>query len=402
MSPTKKLYDNDSYLCDFEAEVLACEKINTTAKADCYAIILDQSAFFPNQGGQSSDKGFIWSIKTTDEKHRYAICDVQIDEEGVITHLCTQPFQTGEHICGCIDWHHRFSNMQQHTGEHIFSGLVYKYFGYHNVGFHLSKDIITMDYDGFLSTEDLTGLELECNHVIIKNIEVKAFYPDSDKLSEYSYRSKKEMQPPIRLVIINGVDICACCAPHVHSTGEIGLFKIIDAQKYKSGTRLSILCGYRALLDYHTKQQSVIKISNLLSVPQSSVTSAVSNLKEELKKAKDSFIENEKKLLSLELSLIDEIDENVCLITQTHDAVAIRNALNELVLTHAGYCGIFWCTSENEYQFILASRFEDCIQQICAMRIHFDIKGGGKPEMVQGQMHATQESIQQYFKNNLQ
>jgi alanyl-tRNA synthetase len=168
------------------------------------------------------------------------VLDVQI-KNGIIDHLTDRPVDVGSVISGKIDFIRRFDFMQHHTGEHIFSGLVYKTYGYHNVGFHLSDRTVSMDYDGFLTLDQVRAIESEANQVIWKNLPIEISWPDKEELYQISYRSKKEISGRLRLVTIPGVDVCACCAPHVHRTGEIGLIKIIRTLRERSGIRLTIL-----------------------------------------------------------------------------------------------------------------------------------------------------------------
>lgn len=277
------------YMKQFNAIVVSCEQYPAATEAAetiKYDVVLDQTLFFPEEGGQTPDKGTIAG---------YPVVDVQIKDE-IITHTIAvpileedpgvytgtvsdtdhdaafttedrPPFSVGDEVSGEIDWAHRFSNMQQHTGEHIFSGLVKKSFGYDNVGFHLSDSTVTMDYDGPLTEDDVRELEWEANRVIIRQLPVHASYPSDDELSKIDYRCKKELSGAIRIVSIPGVDDCACCAPHVKNTGEVGLLKVLDIQNYKGGVRLSILCGFRALLDYRIIRKHLRDISHISSAP---------------------------------------------------------------------------------------------------------------------------------------
>ena len=221
IAKTVRLYDQDAYATEFEAEVLACEEVEKKEKK-VYQIWLDQTLFFPEEGGQSPDMGTIDGIK---------VLDVQIKDE-VITHTLAAPLAVGTTVKGVVDWKHRFYNMQQHSGEHIFSGIVHNRFGYDNVGFHLSDSIVTMDFNGVITAEDIEEIETEVNQAIIENIPVEVSYPTKEELKVLEYRSKIEIEGQVRIVTIPGYDVCACCAPHVRRTGEIGMLKVMNVQSY--------------------------------------------------------------------------------------------------------------------------------------------------------------------------
>ena len=208
------------------------------------------------------------------ENRKIKVFDVQ-ERDGEIIHFIDEEILPGQTVIGEVEFQERFSKMQQHTGEHIISGIVHRRFGYENVGFHLGKEEVTMDYDGPLTGEELRSIEYEANQVVAENREIKAYFPSTEELEKIPYRSKKELQGKIRIVEIQDCDICACCAPHVQTTGNVGLIKITNAIRYKGGMRLWIACGMRALEDYNQKEASVVQISNMLSAKQQEVTEAV-------------------------------------------------------------------------------------------------------------------------------
>ena len=232
---TEKLFYQDSHRSTFTAIV---QEVRPSGNG--YEIILDRTAFFPEGGGQSSDTGSLGGV---------SVSDVQ-EIDGKIIHYTDGPLVEGTEVEGCIDWTERFSKMQQHTGEHIVSGLIHKIYGYHNVGFHLGTDSVTLDFNGVVPKEKLHEIEQLANEAVAKNLPVQVLYPMDEELSKISYRSKIEIEGQVRIVVIDGYDVCACCAPHVKQTGEIGLIKLVGMQNYKGGVRISMLCGFRALEDY--------------------------------------------------------------------------------------------------------------------------------------------------------
>ena len=252
----------------------------TVDKGRILEVILDQTLFFPEEGGQTPDTGTLGG---------FPVIDVQLDGN-VIRHFVRIPADDksameilvpGRIISGQIDFAHRFSNMQNHSGEHILSGLVHGKFGYDNVGFHLSDNTVTLDFNGPLSDEDILWLEKAANRVVWDDLEIRAWYPDEETLEKTPYRSKKEIDGPLRLVEIPGVDVCACCAPHVHRTGEIGVIKIIRTLRERSGIRLTILCGSRALEYLQQLQKAAEDTSHLTNMPREEIAAGVARILDE-------------------------------------------------------------------------------------------------------------------------
>ena len=382
MQKTLKIYDQDSHLTTCESTVLNCE---FDEAHQAYAIILDKTVFFPEGGGQFADLGFINNVEVT---------DVQIHDD-VITHYVKEELTVGEKVTCQIDWNRRFDFMQQHSAEHILSGLVYRNFGYHNVGFHLGLAETTLDFDSPLTTEQLQWLEIEANKAIWQNIAFEITFPNTETLAILDYRSKKELSGEVRIVTLPGYDVCACCAPHVYHTGEIGMVKIVGAMAHRGGMRLTILCGSRALTDYRTKQTSVEQISALLSARQPEVAAAVAKTKDDQQALIYRINELQKKVLEAELKTLPAPDttEDVFLFQKDLNTKAIRNAVNDLCSRYSGYCGIFLGDDEHGYSFIIGSAKKDCRAAATALREAFGAKGGGSAKMIQGSVVAGEESI---------
>lgn len=382
MNQTKKLYDSDAYAIEFDATVLSCEEVQTEEQM-MYQVILDQTLFFPEEGGQSPDKGTIKQI---------SVIDVQIKND-VITHTLEAPLEVGVEVHGCIDWKHRFNNMQQHSGEHIFSGLVNKKFGYDNVGFHLSDQVVTMDFNGVLTAEEVADIEYAANEVIISNLPVQVTFPSKEELSDLNYRSKIEIDGQVRIVTIEGVDVCACCAPHVRRTGEIGMLKILNMQNYKGGVRISILCGFRALEEYRKKTEILSELTTFLSANQDSLIEAVDKLKNVNQTLKVEVSVAKRECMDAKLKGIPKDQVNVFLFENNMDAQVMRNAVNQLVTEHVGICGIFAGDDEEGYRYIIGSSTEDARTIATILREKLGAKGGGSAAMVQGSVVAKKEMI---------
>lgn len=384
INTTEKLYDADAYLKEFDATVVSCEPCEENSNyAGMFKLVLDRTCFFPEEGGQTPDGGDIDGAK---------VCDVQT-KNGIITHTVDKAFEAGSKVHGSIDWAHRFSNMQQHSGEHIFSGLVHSTFGYDNVGFHLSDNIVTMDYNGVLSKEDVNLIEEKANEVVFKNIEIIPSFPTDEELKTIEYRSKKEIDGQVRLVTIPDVDVCACCAPHVKRTGEIGIIKVMSVQSYKGGVRLSILCGKRALLAFREKNEVVSSLTAELSSSDDMLLDAVKKIKDNGFSYKHKFSEACLKNVRRELESIDSSVKDVILFEDGLETVTMRNLVNEMVENHDGICGIFNGSDEDGYSFILASKNNDMKEVATMLREKLGAKGGGSSAMIQGSINTCKDEI---------
>ena len=229
---TRKLYYEDSHMRTFSATVLSCEQ---TDKG--FEVILDSTAFYPEGGGQAADTGCLNGIRVLDTRER---------GESVV-HLCEAALEPGTSVEGAIDWERRFHRMQQHSGEHIVSGIINRRYGYHNVGFHMGSDIITIDFDGVIPAEELPAIEAEANSAVWQNLAVKCWYPSEEELPNVFYRTKRALPWPVRIVQVPGFDSCACCGTHVKATGEIGLIKLFTCLGFRGGTRMEMSCGKSAL-----------------------------------------------------------------------------------------------------------------------------------------------------------
>lgn len=382
---TEKLYYEDSHMKEFTAEVVSCE---WDEKKECYGVVLDRTAFFPEGGGQYADSGSLGGVKVEDVKER----------EDLVVHYLKQPLETGAAVKGEIDYPERFSKMQQHTGEHIVSGLVHRHFGYDNVGFHLGKELVTMDFNGILTEEQLRMVELEANDAVAENIQVRTAYPSKEELDKLDYRSKKELTGQVRIVTVPGYDVCACCAPHVVRTGEIGIIKLVDAVKYKGGTRVTMVCGFRALRDYQMKEDNIREISRLLSVKAHETADAVRRLQGEVQQWKDKLLRMQNALMDEKLEEVPEGAENIILFEREMDKNVARRFVDAGMRRCSGICGIFLGDEEHGYQYTLGSLSVDLKGFLKAFHQEFSGKGGGKPEMVQGTVQGEREKMEQALK----
>ena len=392
---TEKLFYQDSHLGEFEAEVISCEPFSDASgkkTLKLWAAELDRTAFFPEGGGQYADTGILGGVR---------VVDVQEKGEHVL-HLLEGPLEPGSHVTGTIDWEERFMKMQQHSGEHIVSGLVHSWFGYNNVGFHLGSEDCTMDFDGELSKEQLAGIEREANRAVWKNLEIQTLYPSKDELDGMEYRSKIEIEGQVRIIVVPGYDVCACCAPHVSRTGEIGLIKLTRVQRYKGGARVTMLCGVRALEDYAVKQEQAGEISALLCAKENEIAESVRHLKEESDSLKYELGEKEKKLIAAKADMIPKDGKPVCIFTDDVEGDSMRLFMNLVLEAGHGVCAIFHGNESDGYRYVIGSRERDGRQMnmrdfVKEFNAAFNGRGGGKPEMVQGTARGSEDEMRAWI-----
>ena len=382
---TEKLYDNDSFLKKFSAVVLSCEKTENG-----FAVILDKTAFFPEAGGQKSDRGFIDGVR---------VFDVKTEDETII-HYTEKELECGKNVNCEIDFVRRFDFMQQHSGEHIVSGVAHSLFGCENVGFHLSENIVTLDFDKNLSSDDLNLLEQRVNEKIYDNVKFITYYPDDETLKTLNYRSKKELSEKIRIVEIEDTDMCACCAPHVKTSGQVGLVKFLAVEKIRGGTRIEIACGKRAFDSFCKTYKTVSHISNLLCVKTNECAAGVDRL----------FKENSD--LRYKLSGFNkQILENIALEYQpkcdstaeffdNFDMKEIQMLSDMLYKKHGGIRGVF-SAKDGGFSFAVCSDEEKLSVFFKQFKEKFSVRGGGRNGMVQGSLTAQKNEITEFFEKYL-
>lgn len=394
---TEAIFDRDPRELSFKARVLSCEERRTAAGESRFAVVLDRTAFFPEQGGQKADRGALGGA---------SLLDAEI-HEGVITHLLDAPLELGSEVCGKVDWARRFDFMQQHTGEHILSGLANRLYGAENVGFHLSEREVQLDFSVQLSEAELEALEHAANQAIFRDIPVKAYYPNAEELAALNYRQKKELTGAIRIVELEGVDCCACCAPHVARSSEVGILKILSAMNYKGGTRLYIACGMRAVQDYAARIREAQQLSKLLSAPQGELSAAVVRLQEKAMAAEQRAAETALALILLraEAAARDKAQtheppkaeaDGLCLILPPLPESALQRAVKPLKELFSGVVALFSGDDESGYAFLMFGDSVDWKPFLAELRTRGG-KGGGGKDRVQGRLLCRAKELHTIF-----
>lgn len=379
-----KLYYDSAYIKEFEAQVLSCQEGKKG-----WEITLSATAFYPEGGGQPADMGILGDVRVTDVH----------EKDGQVVHYTDGPLPVGEMVRGVIDWDRRFQHMQEHSGEHLVSGLIHQRFGYDNVGFHMGTDEVTIDFNGVLEWEDLMAIEEKANGMIWENLEISAVYPEKDELDAMEYRSKKELTGAVRIVSIPGGDVCACCGTHVERTGEIGLVKFLSMIHYKGGVRISLLCGKRAVEDYERKRDQVQKISVLLSARPGEIARAVEKLKEEEAKLQEKLVAAYDKLIASEVRDIKEGDGDIFILEPDFEAIQLRHLVNRLLEEKKGKTVLaLGGAAEGSFLYVLGSRDGDMRQLSRELNGLLNGRGGGSAQMAQGTFFATKDQLQAILK----
>ena len=371
---TQRIYEQDAYCRRFEAQVLSCE-----AQGEAFAVVLDKTAFFPEGGGQAADGGTINDI---------AVLDVQQKGEAVV-HTLAAPLPVGETVCGVLDWETRFARMQSHAGEHVLSGWVHRLFGYANVGFHMSDTLMTVDFDGPLTKEDVERVERCANRSIYENAPITVSFPSAAELESIDCRSKIEVKEGIRLVTVENVDCCACCAPHPAATGEIGCIKVISFCPYKGGTRLEMLAGVHALEEYAALNTAHKQIMALLSAARDELPQAV---EKQLETVRALRAENQKLSRQLALATLRPVavGEAAYALSNGLSYDELLHCANHLLENGKETCILFSKTDGAHLIYVVCGKNDvrDIVQKLNAA---LDGKGGGRGNHAQGKIAVVEE-----------
>ena len=377
---TEKLYYHDSFMTEFTAEVLSCEQ-----GKEGWQVVLDRTAFYPEGGGQPADHGILGDAKVSDVR----------EKEGVILHTCDRELPVGETVTGKIDWVRRFDHMQQHSGEHMVSGIICARYGCDNVGFHLGKDMVTIDFNHDIDPADLPSIEAQANAFIWGDTSINIRFLEGEALKQAEYRSKKFIPGLVRLVAFPGADCCACCGTHVERAGQVGLVKLLSCQKFREGVRIELLCGKRAFDYLSGTWEQNLTVSRALSAKPMQTAAAVERLQGELESVK---------LRCADLETADcarKAQEyagkgNVLLLESTMSADSVRRLCDAVLDTCGGRCAVFAGEGEN-YKYAIGTRDGDVRPLVKELNAALSGRGGGKPNFAQGSVAATEAAIRTFL-----
>lgn len=381
MMETRRLYYENVYIKEFDAKVLKCRE-----GKNGYEIILDESAFYPEGGGQPCDTGSLGDAE---------VKDVQ-EKDGELIHYTDKALEEGAKVHGKINWERRFDLMQQHSGEHMVSGLVHEKYGYNNVGFHMGSDVITIDFSGVLDEEQLQEIEDRVNEKIWENTPVQITYPSGEELENIPYRSKKELTGQVRIVEFPGTDICACCGTHVTHTGEIGAVKFLSVVKFRQGVRVEMISGKRVIEYFSKVAKENSKVSVLLSAKPQETSKAVERLQEENFRLKGKILDMEEKIFKAEAEKWEGAG-SVLIFKKNMEADSVRKLTDAVMQTCCGCCAVFSDNGDGTYKYAMGEKDGNLREFTKEMNQALNGRGGGKPFFVQGSVSASEEEIRKFF-----
>lgn len=379
---TERLFYKNVYQKEFKAMVKACRQTD-----EGYQVILDRTLFYPEGGGQPADHGILDGIP---------VYDVQYEGEE-ICHMVKEPLREGKEVTGMIDWERRFDLMQQHSGEHIVSGMIHEKYGYENVGFHMGEERITIDLSGPLTLPQVKEIEDKVNDYLWENRETNIFYPDEEERNKISYRSKKELTGEVRLVEFPGADLCACCGLHVSRTGEIGMVRIISCKKFREGVRLEMLSGKRAFRYLSMNEEQNARVAVSLSVKEEETANAVDRLQKEIYELKGQLKEEKQKRFAGRAEALTG-KGNVFLFEEAMDAAEVRKCTDAILDTCGGIAVLLSGNDTDGYKYAAGQRDGNVRELVGRMNKKLNGRGGGKPFFAQGYLNADRKQVEEFFR----
>ncbi len=378
---TEKLFYADAHMRKFTARVLSCEE-----RGKLYAVTLDRTAFFPEGGGQGGDVGTLGGVGVTDTR----------EENGEIVHFCASLLTIGAEVTGEIDWETRFARMQIHSAEHLVSGHAHSLWGCENIGFHMDEHGATIDFDRELDAEQLAQLERLANEAVWQNLPINILWPTEKELAALPFRQKKALAMPVRIVEVPGVDRCACCAPHVSFTGEIGHIRLKDRMRHRGGVRFTMLAGRAAYEDAALCAAETEALSRLFSAPQNALCAAAERVLGELEAEKYQRAAAERQYVEARLAALAPCEGNRLFFENGLSPAALRALAEGGKARCTGICAAL-CAEDGGYRYVMASETIDLRAAAKGINAALSGRGGGAPGMIQGSLRASREQVEEYF-----
>ena len=378
----EKLFYEDPFLVEFTARVLSCEP-----DKEGFAVTLDRTAFYPEGGGQSADHGVLGGAAVTDVR----------EKNGQVVHHCDRALPVGETVAGAIDFARRFDLMQQHSGEHIVSGILCGRHNCDNVGFHIGHDLVTIDFNAQLTMEDIREVEALANRYIWEDHPVEVSYPTPEVLAALPYRSKKALTGAVRIVTFPGADCCACCGTHVRRSGQVGIIKLLSCQKFREGVRIEMAAGGRALRYCTEVLDQNTRVSQLLSAKPTDTAAAVERLQKELYALRGRVAALEEEDFSRKAERYAG-EGDVLLVEEDMSSESVRRLCAAVMDTCGGRCAVFAGSDGQGYKYALGQTDGDLRPLVKDLNAALRGRGGGKPAFAQGSVQADEADIRAFFR----
>lgn len=388
---TTRLYQQDRYIREWDAQITS-----VTEDGDILIVTLDESAFFPEGGGQSCDLGTMGD---------YNVIDVQEKDEEVyhkvkpIEGKEPEPLQAGSPVHCVLDWDRRFDNMQRHCGEHILSGIFYALFGGVNRGFHMGQDYMTIDINleadpdiKEITYEDALRAELEANKVIWSDAPVTVMHFESrDEAEKMPLRKALAFDEDITIVSVgsieNAADCVACCGTHPNTAGQIGLIKIYKVENYKGMFRIYFEAGERTLADYRSKHNILTELSNKYSSSIEDFPAKLKAQEEKLAEARNELHHIKKAFTDNECAKLDTMmaESNDKVTVYEVEQLSLDDVFN-MAKRYMGNCkGLIMLYSIKDTSYILVSDGSiDCGSLVKEYASFYKGKGGGNKISARG------------------
>ena len=374
---TQRLYYENAYLQEFTATVVSCEP----EKSGC-AVVLDRTAFYPEGGGQPGDRGTLGGVNVTDTRER----------GGEVVHLCDGPLEPGTTVEGKLDWLRRHDHMQQHSGEHLVSGLICYVYHCDNVGFHMGAETVTIDFNHSIPSDALPLLEEAANRKLWQGLPIVVSHPTPEELEALDYRSKKELSGDVRIVTIPGADCCACCGTHLRQTSEIGLVKLLSIKPFREGVRIEMVAGDRAYRYFRAVCEQNHAISVALSAKERETAAAVERLKGELADARYRLVGVENRLFDA-LAASHAREPFALVFEDGLSPDALRRLCERLAAVCSDGAAVFTCADGEGWRYAVKLPPE----RVKAMNAALKGRGGGRDGFAQGSVGAGRAEIEAFF-----
>lgn len=378
MSEFDTIFYRDAYCREFDSVVKTCTPFKKK-----YAVELEDTAFYPEGGGQPGDTGTLNDQKVEDTRK----------SDGRIIHIVSDPITEGTPVHGVIDWERRFDHMVMHTGEHMVSGLIHQTFGYDNVGFHMGEDAVTIDFNGSMDWDACMRVEAKANELVRRNLPVSAEIPDEKELARMDYRSKKELHGEVRIVTVPEADVCACCGTHLKSTGEIGYVKLISLANHRDGVRIEMLAGKRAEEFMRKVMDQNLRISHLLSARVLETSDAVERLLNGYQNAKRSLRIAAEESMKEKIASLVPGERYYIAFAPNADHEMLRYFANAILQKTGAESAAAFSEEDGECRYVIVSETVDLRKEIRGLNQELNGRGGGSPQLVQGVFRADSDTV---------
>lgn len=368
-------YYQDAYMKTFEAAVIE----TGTDERGTY-VVLDNTAFYPEGGGQPNDIGTLNFVR---------VLDVQ-KVNGDIRHYTAEPITTTT-VQGEIDWETRFDYMQQHAGQHILTAAFVEQFGYETVSFHLGSDTVTIDLEAEnVTTEQLQRAEDRANDIVRENRTIETIWVTAEEAATYPLRKQLKFTDDVRLVIIPDFDYNGCGGTHPRATGEVSMIKILSTERMKQKTRVHFICGERVRQNFGARKQVMQQAAKLLSRPESHIAIGIESLLATNKQLEKQLADAREALLAIDIAkLTNAADDFTAAAFEGYSMQQLQKIARTVVNEAPSKALALVSHVDEKLQVVIAKGKESTLSQnandlLKAILPTINGRGGGKPDFAQG------------------